>query len=107
MRTARSQGKRRGAIIWGTAAKASFARRSLKNYLRWQSCVKNGLGKPLAANALQRDPKGEWTEYCSYTARKLDSGILLRSTSCIHAVVRASAVFALSCLPRLRFSFAC
>jgi hypothetical protein len=30
--------------------------RLLKNYLRWQSGVKNGLGKPLAANALQRGP---------------------------------------------------
>ncbi|TIH07515.1 hypothetical protein D8779_15255 [Pseudomonas leptonychotis] len=91
----------------GHCSKGQLCSQIVENYLRWQSCVKNGLGKPLAANALQRDPKGEWTEYCSFTARKLDSGILLRSTSWIHAVVRASAVFALSCLPRLRFSFAC
>jgi hypothetical protein len=32
------------------------ASRPLKDYLRWQYCVKNRLGKPLAANALQRGP---------------------------------------------------
>jgi hypothetical protein len=36
--------------------------RLLKNYLRCRYGVKNRLGKPLAANALQRDPKGERSE---------------------------------------------
>jgi hypothetical protein len=30
-----------------------------------------GLRKPLAANALQRDPQGECNESCSFTVRKL------------------------------------
>ncbi|VXB15814.1 hypothetical protein PSEUDO8O_120456 [Pseudomonas sp. 8O] len=35
-------------------------------------CVKNSLGKPLAANALKRGPEGEQSEYCSFTARKVE-----------------------------------
>jgi hypothetical protein len=50
----------RPEMILGSMQKSSS--RLLKNYLRCRYGVKNRLGKPLAANALQRDPKGERSE---------------------------------------------
>src|SRR3990167_424911 len=59
------------------------AGRPLKNYLRWQYCVKNRLGCEPSRNAHLQLVKSDATP------------------------VASSPVFALSCLPRLRFSTAC
>src|SRR5690606_2341574 len=42
--------------------------RGLGSAARRPCCVKNRFGKPLAANALERGPKGERSESCSFTS---------------------------------------
>jgi hypothetical protein len=73
----------------------SNSSRPLKNYLRWQYCVKSALGKSLRLTRFSATRRASETSHAH-----------LQPVNSSASPVRSSAAFSLSCLPRQRFSTA-